>query len=103
MAQESSYWALELERQAESIGDKTFVHLLYEDRSITYKEMDQNANRFANYLLGIGAQPGDGLAEKCLCQQGVFRRFILPNIYRSPGLSPRAALSSRQSGIFARR
>ena len=62
MAQESSYWALELERQAESIGDKTFLYLVYEDRSITYKEMDQNANRFANYLLGIGAQPGDGLA-----------------------------------------
>jgi carnitine-CoA ligase len=62
MAQESSYWALELERQAESIGGKTFVHLLYEDRSITYKEMDLNANRFANYLLDIGAKPGDGLA-----------------------------------------
>jgi crotonobetaine/carnitine-CoA ligase len=62
MAQESSYWALELERQAESIGDKTFVYLLYEDRSITYKEMDQNANQFANYLLRIGAKPGDGLA-----------------------------------------
>ena len=62
MAQEPSYWALELERQAESIGDKTFVYLIYEDRFITYKEMDQNANRLANYLTGIGAQPGDGLA-----------------------------------------
>ncbi len=62
MAQESSYWALELERQAEAIGDKTFVYLVYEDRSITYKEMDGNANRFANYLLAIGAKPGDGLA-----------------------------------------
>ena len=62
MAQGSSYWALELERQAESIGDKPFVYLVYEDRSITYREMDQNANRFANYLLGIGAKPGDGLA-----------------------------------------
>jgi hypothetical protein len=29
MAQESSYWALELERQAESIGDKTFIYLHY--------------------------------------------------------------------------
>jgi crotonobetaine/carnitine-CoA ligase len=62
MAQESSYWSLELERQAETIGEKTFLHLVYEDRSITYKEMDENANRFANYLLAIGAQPGDGLA-----------------------------------------
>ena len=24
--------------------------------------MDQNANRIANYLMGIGAKPGDGLA-----------------------------------------
>jgi crotonobetaine/carnitine-CoA ligase len=62
MAQESSNWALELERQAESIGDKTFLYLVYEDRSITYREMDENANRFANYLMGIGAKPGDGLA-----------------------------------------
>ncbi|MGO9214856.1 MAG: AMP-binding protein [Syntrophales bacterium] len=62
MAQEPSYWALELERQAESIGDKTFVYLVYDDRSITYREMDLNANRFANYLLEIGAKPGDGLA-----------------------------------------
>ena len=51
MAQESSYWTLELEKQAEAIADKTFVYLVYEDRSITYREMDQNANRFANYLL----------------------------------------------------
>lgn len=62
MAQESSYWSLELERQSEAIGDKTFVYLVYGDRSITYKEMDQNANRLANYLLTISAQPGDGLA-----------------------------------------
>jgi len=62
MTQEFSYWTLELEKQAEAIGEKTFVYLVYEDRSITYREMDQNANRFANYLLGIGAKPGDGLA-----------------------------------------
>ncbi len=62
MAQESSYWSLELERQAEAIGDKTFIYLVYEDRDITYREMDLNANRVANYLLEIGAKPGDGLA-----------------------------------------
>ena len=62
MTQAFSYWTLELEKQAETIGDKTFVYLVYEDRSITYREMDQNANRFANYLLAIGAKPGDGLA-----------------------------------------
>lgn len=62
MAQESSYWALELERQAEAIGDRVFLYLVYEDRSITYRQMDENANRIANYLLSIGAKPGNGLA-----------------------------------------
>jgi crotonobetaine/carnitine-CoA ligase len=62
MAQEASYWTLELERQAIENGDKTFVSLVYDDRSFTYREMDDNANRFANWLLGIGAKPGDGLA-----------------------------------------
>ena len=62
MAQEASYWAIELERQAELIGDKPFLYLVQEDRSISYREMDENANRLANYLVGIGAKPGDGLA-----------------------------------------
>lgn len=62
MAQETSYWALELETQAEQIGDKPFLYLVNEDRSVSYREMDRNANRLANYLLGIGANPGDGVA-----------------------------------------
>ena len=60
--QKTSYWAEELERQAGLIGDKTFLYLLEEERSISYREMEDNANRLANFLLGIGAKPGDGLA-----------------------------------------
>ncbi|MCX5852831.1 MAG: AMP-binding protein, partial [Deltaproteobacteria bacterium] len=62
MAQDTSNWATELERQAELIGDRPFLYLVYEDRSISYGEMDRNANRLANYLLGIGARPGEGVA-----------------------------------------
>lgn len=62
MSEEYSYWTRELERQAETIGDRIFLYLVYDGRSITYSEMDANANRIANYLAGIGAKPGDGLA-----------------------------------------
>lgn len=35
---------------------------MYRDRSISYEDMDKNANRMANYLLKIGAKPTDGIA-----------------------------------------
>jgi crotonobetaine/carnitine-CoA ligase len=59
---ETSNWASELEKQAGSIGEKPFLYLVYQDRYVSYREMDENANRLANYLLKIGARPGDGLA-----------------------------------------
>lgn len=55
-------WAQLLENQAAKLKDKTFLYLVYQDRSISYAEMDLNANRVANYLLKIGAAPGDGIA-----------------------------------------
>ncbi len=55
-------WAQLLETQAAKLKDKPFLYLVYQDRSITYGEMDLNANRVANYLLKIGAKPGDGIA-----------------------------------------
>jgi crotonobetaine/carnitine-CoA ligase len=55
-------WARELENQAQKLGDKPFLYLVYEDRFISFREMDENANRVANYLLKKGARPGDGLA-----------------------------------------
>jgi len=55
-------WATLLEEQAAKLKDKTFLYLVYQDRSISYADMDLNANRIANYLLNMGAAPGDGIA-----------------------------------------
>jgi fatty-acyl-CoA synthase len=35
------------------------VAMVIGDRRVTYRELDERANRFANHLLGIGVQPGD--------------------------------------------
>ncbi|MRR37636.1 AMP-dependent synthetase, partial [bacterium] len=55
-------WATLLEEQAARLKDKPFLHLVYQDRSVTYAEMDLNANRIANYFLSMGAGPGEGVA-----------------------------------------
>ena len=55
-------WATLLEEQAAKLKDKPFLYLVYQDRSITYADMDLNANRIANYLLNMGVVPGDGIA-----------------------------------------
>jgi len=55
-------WEMLLEDQARKLEDKPFLYLVYQDRYISYREMNDNANRMANYLLKIGYGPGDGLA-----------------------------------------
>ena len=55
-------WATLLEEQAAKQKDKTFIYIVYQDRSVSYKDMDLNANKVANYLLKLGAVPGDGIA-----------------------------------------
>lgn len=55
-------WASELEAQAAQLGDKPFLYVVYQDRFISFREMDDNANRLANYLLSLGAGPGKGIA-----------------------------------------
>jgi crotonobetaine/carnitine-CoA ligase len=62
MESETSNWGVLLEAQAERLGDKPFLYLVYQDRQVGYREMNDNANRVANYLLQIGANPGDGIA-----------------------------------------
>ncbi len=57
-----SNWATVLEEQAAKLGDKPFLYLVYQDRYVSYREMDENANRAAQYLLSLGAKPGDGIA-----------------------------------------
>jgi crotonobetaine/carnitine-CoA ligase len=55
-------WARLLEDQAAVLKEKTFLYVAYQDRSISYAEMDKRANRIANWLLDSGAKPGEGIA-----------------------------------------
>lgn len=57
-----SNWATVLEEQAEKLGEKPFLYLVYADRYVSYREMNENANRAANFFLKLGAKPGDGVA-----------------------------------------
>ncbi len=49
-----------LEECAARHGDRLFLD--FYGRSYTYAEMDGNANRVANYLRGLGAEPGQAIA-----------------------------------------
>ena len=62
MSEGTSTWETVLEEQARELGDKPFLYLVYQDRYISYREMNDNANRVAHYLLTLGARPNDGLA-----------------------------------------
>jgi crotonobetaine/carnitine-CoA ligase len=62
MASEMSNWAVLLEEQAKKLGDKPFLYMVYNDSYISYREMNDNSNRIAKYLIHTGAKPGDGIA-----------------------------------------
>jgi len=49
-----------LEEKAARLGGKTF--LKFRDQVFSYSDMDQNANRIANFLRSMGGGPGSGLA-----------------------------------------
>lgn len=49
-----------IERNAEKYGDRPAI--LYEDRSLTYRELNQWANRIAHYLQDQGLGKGDAIA-----------------------------------------
>ncbi|WP_287155253.1 AMP-binding protein [Candidatus Solincola tengchongensis] len=49
-----------LEEKAERYGDRPFLR--FQDRVFTYREMNLNANRVANFLHSLGGGPGMGLA-----------------------------------------
>jgi crotonobetaine/carnitine-CoA ligase len=57
---EDMSWAELIEEKARKYGDRTF--LIYEDKEFTFRQMDENANRVANYLLSLGAGKGKGVA-----------------------------------------
>lgn len=46
--------------QAEELADKPFLH--FEDRTISFAELDRQVNRVANALRGLGVGPGVGVA-----------------------------------------
>jgi crotonobetaine/carnitine-CoA ligase len=49
-----------LEEKAAKLGDKPFLH--FRDKVLSYRRMDENANRAANFLSSLGGGPGQGLA-----------------------------------------
>ena len=57
---EDMSWAELIEEKARKYGDRTF--LIYEDKEFTFRQMDENANRVANFLLTLGAGKGKGVA-----------------------------------------
>ena len=55
-------WSQLLEEQAARLKNKTFLYVVYQDRSISYGEMDRHANKMANFLVNEKAAPGVGIA-----------------------------------------
>src|SRR4030042_6182038 len=53
-------WAELTEEKARKYGDRVF--LLFEGKQFTFRQMDENANRIANFLLSLGGGRGKGLA-----------------------------------------
>ena len=55
-------WAKLIENRSNKFKDKPFLYYVQQDHYISYADMDQNANRIANFLLNMGAGPGEGVA-----------------------------------------
>lgn len=57
---EDMSWAELSEEKARMHPERVF--LLFEDKEFTFRQMDENANRVANFLLSLGAGNGKGVA-----------------------------------------
>ena len=57
---EEMSWGELLEEKAARYKDKVF--LMFDDETFTYRQMNENANRMANYFLSINAGQGKGIA-----------------------------------------
>jgi len=62
MEPRAATWASELEKQAQIQGESPFLYVVYQNRYISYREMNDNANKVAHFLVDIGSRPGDGIA-----------------------------------------
>ncbi|MDD5711428.1 MAG: AMP-binding protein [Smithellaceae bacterium] len=57
---EEMSWGELLEEKAARYKDRVF--LMFEDKTFTYRQMNENANRVGNYFLSLGAGLGTGVA-----------------------------------------
>ncbi len=57
---EDMSWAELIEEKARKFGDRTF--LFFEDKEFSFRQMNENANKVANFLLKLGAGRGKGIA-----------------------------------------
>ena len=55
--EEKDCFAKAVQNNALQFGDESAV--IFEDQSITWSELNQSANRYANYLSSIGVKTGD--------------------------------------------
>ncbi len=62
MEPRAATWASELEKQARDRGESPFLYVVYQDRYITYREMNNHANQVSHFLMDLDARPGDGIA-----------------------------------------
>jgi carnitine-CoA ligase len=53
-------WAELAEEKAKKYGDRPYLY--FEDKVFTFRQMDENANRMANYFLSLGGGRGKGIA-----------------------------------------
>jgi crotonobetaine/carnitine-CoA ligase len=60
MADEPTTLAALIEAQAEALGDKPFLY--FEDRVISFSELNRQTNRAANGLAGLGVKQGVGVS-----------------------------------------
>ncbi len=57
---EDMSWAELVEEKARRYGDRPF--LIFGDRELSFRDMDENANRIASYMLSLGGGRGKGVA-----------------------------------------
>ena len=67
---------LALARTARELPDKTA--LVFIDSKISYRQLDDMANRFANALIDMGVKPGDKVAMLMPNMPSWWRRFTAP-------------------------
>ncbi len=82
---EEMSWAELLEEQVKKYKDRTF--LTFEGKTYSYRDMDENANRVANYFLAVGGKPGTGVAllmENCPAFLDVFIGLQKIGMYSVP-------------------